>query len=97
MTPDYTVHRSTAHWTLLAASLLIILSLMMAYSYGLERWIEITERATDNATHWRDEAQRCFSNIAPTVYLGDRGYEVLRAATQRRVIVEPVEREVDDR
>lgn len=95
MTPTYTVHRSTAHWTFVSASLLTILSLMMAYSYGVERWIEITERADDTAVHWRDEAQRCYSNIAPTVYMTERGYEVLRAATQRRVVVQVETSEVD--
>lgn len=88
------VCRSTLLWTTVSVSMLVGLSLALAYSYGLERWTDTTERATDTAEHWRHEAMRCYSAVAPAVYLTERGYRVMRAYTQRRVVVET---EAEDR
>lgn len=82
-----TIRVSTLACTIVASLILLILTHMIAYSEGLTRWTATTERSTQTASHWMDMAHRCYSVAAPALYLSDRGYQVLRASYQRRVVV----------
>lgn len=81
-------------WYLVGASMLVGVMIACTATYYTNRWIDTTERATNNATYWMAEAKRCYSAVAPAVYLSERGYEIMRAATQRNVVIE-LDTEVD--
>lgn len=87
--PTITIHRTTLGWLMVAASLLVGVVVMSAYTYGLDQWIATSVRATSNAEYWRAEAERCLGPASKALRHAEVHVGLWRAFSTRRVVIEP--------